>query len=103
MLCSSSHKTGFGAQSKFMFWSEGKPVHSSYMSEVNAKLSKKTDLFYTEERSITVKHKFPNAQLLTSDATGRMGQMCMTYKSYKDRILSETVYETVMLSPRHQD
>jgi hypothetical protein len=37
----SSHKTVFGAKSKLMFWTEGKQVYSRYMSEINAKLSKK--------------------------------------------------------------
>jgi len=38
-----------------------------------------------------------------SDVTGRMGQMDMTYRGYKNRILSETVPEPELLRPRHQD
>ena len=46
----SSHKTGFGAKCKLMFLSEGKQVYSGYMSEVNAKLSKKLVYFMQKKR-----------------------------------------------------
>lgn len=41
----SAHVTGFGAKSKLMFWLKGKQVYSGYISEVNAKLSKKLVYF----------------------------------------------------------